>query len=301
VSIRNSEWFGALTGSGWTGGLLANIPVSGPPSFDFIRALPSETVTTPLDAVMLTVLPNSLMPSVPGTGWAVVRNNQWAAHQDLNNAGDTWRLLASNLPTTYGYSPIGVWTTNGRTATNLYLEMEDANNNILLWRAAANGASTTWYLIDINRGVSGPLPTAHLVDGSQTRGIFVNPWSQTMYVQTDIDIRYSTNAGITWTVDYALTDLVTVGGKYPLAVVAPGLLTGSLSLAFSREYPGAMFAASAYGRLLQKTATGAWQDISYLLPTPRSKISSVAVAGGTNVGYVGLAGRGILQVSGLWH
>jgi hypothetical protein len=281
----------------------------GPLYLQFIQTLDNESPTYPQgDAVMLADLPliyrnsSGQFASVPGplgqpnpSGAPVlIRNTTFSAspHADSSQF-QTWTLLANDLPT----GTLGFWVSGGHANPVFY-----AYTSTGLYKRNLNGVG--WTLLNVSGMLTGGLYGP----------AFVNPYDPSMvYVLTSSGVKVSTDGGATFQTDTSLTALLTASGKYPLTGAFNGgngtygygnlvrgmgsraNLMGTLSaMAFNRQQPNQIVAASPYTGVFVNFGNGSWSYLTGYLPQPLASVSSVGFTG--PLVYVATEGRGLLRV-----
>jgi hypothetical protein len=154
----------------------------------------------------------------------------------------------------------------------------------------------------------------HLVEAFENGPAYINPYDpDAIFVLTDAGVLSSLDGGRTaFQPEDQLNVLITHNGRYPItawSVTYNGTFNcgngrafprGIMSsMAFSRNHPDDIVAASAYGGVFYNTGdpkARQWKDLTGLLPTPSPPIGGVAIDDDDI--YVGTEGRGLLQIVG---
>ena len=156
-----------------------------------------------------------------------------------------------------------------------------------------------------------PYPPGQVVTSVWKGPVFVNPYnSDELYVLTESGVKYSNDAGATFSTDSRLTQLITGNNAYPLT---PGFTGGDRSgvrianrsdrnqmgaladMAFLRDDPTLVVSVSPFTGLFYKKS-GHWRDLSSYLMKPLTPISSVAIDSSTI--YFATEGRGVFRLIG---
>lgn len=278
----------------------------GPLFLQFIQTLQSESSTFPLlDAVMLANLPlkDSSGNPVPGTlgqpnpggNPVLIRTRAFAQSPDANASKfQTWHIETNNLP----QGTRGFWVSGGHENPTYYLYAAQAGGLVLYKQIASDGS---WK----------PLDVSGLLDGGTYGPAFINPYNPNhLFVLTNAGIKVSTDGGNSFPDEVILTALVTNSGKFPLVgnfspdpkFIAVGNRghsnsMGTLShMAFSRNNPNEVVAASAFTGVFYTNGDGSWRTLSPYLPHPLSPVASVAID--SDAVYAAMEGRSVVGIVG---
>jgi hypothetical protein len=283
------------------------------PFLQFIQTPTGEQPNPLLDAVMLVHLPlryrdpqGTLVP-VPGplgdgsvSGWALIRNQQFAAQPDVNTSQfQNWALEVSPLPT----GTRGFWVSGGHANPVYYVYTVDTNGPTLYKQTGP------WWQPWQPLSVPG-----QLLDGAKYGPAHVNPYNpQHLYVLTQTGVLSSTDGGQSFQSEQLLTSLLTSNGKYPFRAANDGYnrtwtsaatranAMATLShMAFNSHGPAEVVAASPFTGVFINDGDMSgqhWRNLTPYLPAPCAPISSVGIH--SSWIYVGTEGRSVLSLSKL--
>jgi hypothetical protein len=279
----------------------------GPLAFQFIQTLAGETPAYPLlDAVMLVNLPlkDATGTPVPGPlgqpnpegNPVLIRAKQFAAAPDTNvSKFASWEIALSKLP----QETRGVWVSGGHATPTYYVYAGTQPGTLRIYKQDAAG---NWQ----------PLPITGLFDCYPFWLAFVNPYDPgQLFALTAAGVVESQDGGATFHDEVTLTALITGSGRFPLtgsyydgsSKFIPVGLTGrtrsslaTLShMAFDRDHPGDVIAASPFTGAFLRAGDGKWRTLTPFLPRPLTSVSGVAISDG--VAYVSLEGRGLIAIT----
>jgi hypothetical protein len=281
----------------------------------FIQTPKGEPVPPQLDAVALALLPlryrdpQGNQQPVPGplgdgkkSGWAIIRNLQFAANLNTNlTKYSDWSLELSlaGLPS----APTGFWVSGGHKSPVYYVSTIETGKPKMYRREAGQ-----WLALNV----------ANLLNGAEYGSGHVNPYdSLHLYVLTTTGVMSSVDGGKNFVPEVYLTSLLTENGKYPITAEFSGYNSGfaksatlpvvsrangmaTLShMAFNRDAPHDVVAASPFTGVFFQDGLGTpmdWRDLTTCLPKPCAPISAVAID--DEAIYVATEGRSILRVIG---
>lgn len=202
-----------------------------------------------------------------------------------------------------------VWTTGGHVAPIYYVYSEGTTG------PAVSRRDPTGNWTDLTSAIGGTLMTPFM----GMRGpIFVDPYVQDrVFVLTATDVRMSPSLGVPFKVDPVLTALITRSSTYPIrsdftgdddtigfydiyypdvsrntctkAATAATLTQIAFDPDDANQYVAAAPAAGVFFFF-----NGTWHDLTPLLPTPLSEVSSVSID--HDAIYVALEGRGLFRI-----
>jgi len=284
-----------------------------PLAFQFIQTRKGETYGK-LDAAMLTKLPltyndGGTKVAVPGSGFGLVRNRDFERNGDINvGKGAGWELAADGVPA----GVLGFWVSapKGQSAhvtPRFFVYTSAGGGPSQIWEGDSK-LPTTWTRIDPFGGAPGIL----VPGGGRFGPIFVNPYdSDEMYVlATDrVRVGHRTNGVWNFVDDAALSNLVSRSGQYTFVASFSGGNSNGVdrgnqnggtglgtlgSMAWDREEPTHVVAASPFAGVFVNLGDGHWRDLTSFLPKPLAPPSQVVISG-LRV-YVLSEGRGLVYL-----
>jgi hypothetical protein len=285
--------------------IIPTIGPDGPTTFRIIQSPKGSAPSSHLDAVMLVELPltfwdgNNNIPFDPNSPLGqssqgspvLIRNRQFEANPDINQSkGQGWFIEAYDL----SVGTQGVYVSGGHDSPIYYAYTEQGGG--VLYKRSSPAAG--WQPV-----LSG------LMIGSPFGPAFVDPYNaDRLYVLTPSSVKVSLKGGTSFQDETVLTNLLTGAGKFLLPGVFFGLnglnlpilgranAMSTLShMAFNRDRPGEVVAASPFTGVFYNRGDGTWLDLTASLPRPLSPVSSVG-ADYTGI-YVGTEGRGIFRAT----
>lgn len=293
---------------------------NGPTGFQFIQTLSGEPLpqsggTAQLDAVMLADLPlkdtaGNPYPNPPSflgntPRRALLRNSTFTTFPDgPANQFSHWFIQIDQLPG--GCQRFCV--SGGHTTPVFYF-------HIINFQGCASGlfrwsASQGWSNCLLDNVMDLGVPNTDAPNDNTTFGpVFVNPYDPNqLFVLTSSAIMVSNNSGSSFSRDDVLTALLTSNEKFRLIGRFGGMNEHNLPLlhraspmatlshmAFNRDRPHEVIAASPYTGLFYSRGDGTWLDLTASLTQPLSPISSVGFDY-TGI-YVVMEGRSILRAT----
>ncbi|MGC2530929.1 MAG: hypothetical protein WA639_24555, partial [Candidatus Acidiferrum sp.] len=248
----------------------------------------------------------------------LLRNKNFDNSPDMNlSQGSGWSIDANNFPS----GAQGFVVSGGHLSPMYYLYTVDSGIPKLYKSAGSTNQTTSWEELNVQGNLlqSRPWPASGILlhaNGASglndtTYGpVFANPYNeQEVFVLTSTGIQVSETGGFAFQTDTELTSLLTDGGKFPLTANFDGgngrnvrrgvgsraTLMGTLShMAFLRDNPKVMVAASPFTGLFYKGPGGKWISLNAYLRRPYTPISAVAIDG--EAIYFVTEGRGIFRL-----
>lgn len=281
-----------------------------------IQTLTSEAPQTSLDVVMLANLPlqyeqAKLLHNVPGIvglpnargGSVLLRNKHFELNADINlSMGKGWEILSDNLPA----GTTAFWISGGHSKPQCYVyavvnKVPGIYKRVGISTKGTGTDSWIWTRLDIDN-VNPP---------AEYGPLFVNPYdTKILYVATSDGVFVSGNGGMSFFKDITLTDLISASGTYSISgtfsggngISLPGTSATHANpmcplscMAFDRESPGKVVAASPFTGVFYKHNALEWKDLSRYLPRPFTPISTIAISKSDI--YIGTEGRGLLRIN----
>ncbi len=313
-----------ITGASQDIAITYDAVLEGPEGFKIIQSLASENyaVNGAMDAVMLVRLPlhyhggvcEAPAPDLTVSGELgsaahngelyLIRNPHFDSNPNINkSAGQGWSLeVAVPLGTTR------FWVSGGHANPVYYAYTRQAGQGHLY----RHGVGSQWQELNVQGKIADPTPysDSQMVDSVFKGPVFVNPYNPAeLYVLTATGVRVSEDSGTSFNPDTQLSQLITGNSTYRLL---PGFAgdkaynvrftnrfnlnpMGALtSMAFRRDKPDTLVAASPYTGIFYKEGGGAWTDLNSFFPNPIAPISSVAIDSESI--YFATEGRGIFRL-----
>jgi hypothetical protein len=256
-----------------------------PTRFQFVPSPRTAGTFASADVVMMVDLPlTRSMNGVdvpfaaqpgPATNGApvLIRNRTFDVNPDINapNAqGVGWELEVATLPA----GTQGFYVSGGR-ASPVYYAFTSVNGVLSLHVLRAG----QWTQIATN-----------LLNSAAWFGpAFVNPYDPSVvYVLTGSAVQVSTDGGINFATDKALTQLVVGANQNPTSIVT--------QISFSYDNPVKVAVGTTRGDIFFSPGEGNWRDLTGVLPELPVPVTSVGIDC-TGI-YVGTFGRGVLRITG---